>query len=328
MNIKHHFKVLKTDVRDWENLKMVIEPDTLNADCLQSLPVYLVNHIQSVTDYPDYDQYHGVHCTVRLPGGMELTELTLWQMAFDVTDNIVDLVIDYINRLCELARNSYSEYLFYQDNKDFAGSHALHVLLDRMFDIDSPFSEKETEKILQAFFHHLKHCDLEFEFTQDEYIEKVLEKWFLINKDDAMILLCFRLFNGQATDKCFEYLHRFLEFRQRKGGLKKLIDLIITSEDPYIRDECRYEPDSYLNLCASIYGLNTKQINEVMDYVSDKVDGKLNKMSDSYYCYILRIQQECEAFREFQPECDKFIDSGFHLYDRQKKIWLPRKDDY
>ncbi len=257
-----------------------------------------------------------------LAGQFDISEQIIWAMVSDTLPNAKELMIQYIQKLCQLAAQTEDRCLFHNDGNHFAGSFALFTFLDRYFE-QGECNTPAAAAVYQSFIQYLRHCDMDFEVYEDGYIEKVLNELAFFDGDKFIELFCLRLCTGVCYKKDFHYLFTFLDnFTIEPGYLKRVIDYLINSKSE-IEAYARTNEVTYLKLCAAIYGNNSKETAEVMDYVSRKMGDELVPVDNFDRVEVQRIKDECDMFRGFQPSDEYFIDSSFHLYDLKNKRWLP-----
>ena len=117
------------------------------------------------------------------------------------------------------------------------------------------------------------------------------------------------MFNGQssilALEKDYDYLYRLLCF---KGGLQKIIKIILN--DNYLKEdgELFYSEYIYLKLCACVYGSDEAKTIEVLDFIKQKVG------DDLFAC----SKYEIAELETIKSKADAFLGSRFPLYEKLK----------
>lgn len=321
--MKHRIEPKGESESGWSQLALILEVDQFSLQTINEVLEYLIRNVdelfQKVGDQEDEQEYEMFPIELVINESFRLSEKMIWALAVELLPNAGDLVIKYVSKVCDFAE-SKNNTIFMNDEVHFAGSHALRQYLDVFLDCDDSITEKAS-KIYNTFYRHLRNCDLEYEYYQDKYIEKILSKWDF-DKKSLIDLFCFRLFHGQDTDKDFRYLNKIIEPYNTSYRLKEIIDFIINNEkDSYVYKQCRYREDHYLKLCASVYGSNEIQTREVIAYVERCLNSTLKPMPKNIFPYIQRIRDECDAFRKFQKADERKLDTGFHIYDYQSKKW-------
>jgi len=192
--------------------------------------------------------------------------------------------------------------------------------------------------VYRPFIKFLRHCDMDHETWQDDYISRALTRFRHAESetelDQLFELLYFRLFNGQsiliAAEKDFRYLYRFLCY---KGGLRRVVDGILSDEElkeAYM--DCEEYP--YLKLCACVYGSDENKTREVINYVQGRVENELIPCVDYQLGELEDMREECDDFLAAQrpayekykgsPNCPEDLDSGFHRYVIAEDEWTRR----
>jgi hypothetical protein len=324
--MKHRFESGITKM-GFPQQAFIIEVDSLDLKTLKALPGYLIKHCDLIfaadQEAEDETMYPIV---VSIGSQLEISEQILWAMISDTLPNAKAFLVEYVQKLCQLAAQTEDGCLFYNDGNHFAGSFALFAFLDRYFELDECNSPAATA-VYQCFIQYLRYCDLDFEVYQDGYIEKVLSELVFFDDDKFIELLCLRLCSGVCCKKDFRYLFSFLDnFTSKPGYLKRAIDYLIDSENE-TEAYARTNEAIYLKLCAATYGNNNKETDEVMDYVRQKMGDEFICADDFHWVEVQRIRDECDAFRKSQPSSENFINSSFHLYDQKNKQWLSLDTD-
>ena len=320
--MKHRFDTGRSKT-DYIQQTFVIEINELTQITLEALSKYLISHVHLIFEkHQTIDEDVMWPVAIDINGQLTISEAQLWNLVCDCVPDAQNLVIEYIQKLCNLAKETEYGDLLYSDEYHFMGSFALIAFLDRYFE-QSESRTMAALPIYQCFIQFIRHCDLESETFQDEYIEKVLMKLVFVDNDKSIELLCLRLCNGQLAHKEFRYLYHFLGYSTDAAGrLKSVIDRL-SKNDSGIRNSRRNDGSIYLRLCAAIYGDNLEETEEVMDYVREKRGEEFEELQPFQLPEVQRIRSECEAFRVSQPQSDAFYNSSFHLYDLKNKKWLP-----
>jgi hypothetical protein len=323
--MKHRFGTGKSTAATQQQA-FIIETDELNESTLKALPEYLINHVHLLFEAEKSAKEDTMWpVMVDINGQLNISEEVLWTMVCDTLPNAKTLVLEYIQKLCRLAKDTEYGFLLCNDSRHFIGSYALLPFLTRYL-LEAESRTTPALPVYDCFIKFIRCCDLEFETFQDEYIEKVLRKLIFVDEIKSVELLCIRLCNGQLTDKDFRYLYHFLNpLGQRPSKLKLVIDYLTDSNNLETVDDVQDEESIYLRLCAAIYGHNLKETKEVIDYVRHKRGDKLRPCCTYELNEVQRIRSECDAFRALQPERDGYFNSSFHLYDQKNKQWLPLK---
>jgi hypothetical protein len=302
----------------------VIEIQTLDFETLKALPVYLIDHCHLIFEEENTTSEDTMWpVKVSIDGQLAISEKIMWEMVCETLPNAKDLIIDYIEKLCHLAKDKPHGELLLHDEYHYCGSFAIISFFDWFLEQDESATVTALP-VYNCFTRFIMCCDLDIETFQDEYIEKVLDKLSSINSTQFIELLAIRLSSGQLAGKDFRYLHHFLENPlSQPAHLKELIDYLTDSNNINIDEYYRTKSASYLRLCAAIYGSNDKQTDEILDYANQRLKGKLKPIIPFQLKEIQRIKTECDAFRAFQPVSEKIINSSFHSYDLKSKQWLP-----
>ena len=322
--LKHRFDIGKSKT-GWSQQTLVIEVSQLDFETLQALPVYLINQVEFIYQKnEEIDEECMWPVMIDINGQFTISEKLLWAMVCDTLPNAKELVIQYLQKLCDLAKQSeYDEFLLYSDEYHFMGAFAVIPFLDWYFKQDES-NTAAALPVYDSFIQYIRCCDMDTETFQDEYIEKVLNKLAFFNVIKLVELLCFRLCNGQLADKEFRYLYHFLALPpDEPGRLKLVIDCLSDENNTDVASFIRSSEDIYLRLCAAVYGDHHKETEEVMDYVKQSVGKQLKPIHPRLLPYIQKIRSECEASSAFSSDNSGFSNSSFHLYDQKNKKWLP-----
>jgi hypothetical protein len=309
--------------------------------------MYLTDNIHHLLDmaFKDGNEYKYHKFSVRLKiEDKIIPEKLMWSMVVRNLPNAEELVTAYIDKLCQLAASndtceSSEDYcrkdLPWSAQEYQIGAYALIEYLDWRYEIDS-FVSAALGKIFITFLKYLKHCDLDHETWQDDYIRRILSRFNYSNSeaeiDNLMTLLHFRLFNGQssilALEKDYDYLYRLLCF---KGGLQKIIKIILN--DNYLKEdgELFYSEYIYLKLCACVYGSDEAKTIEVLDFIKQKVGDDLFACSKYEIAELETIKSKADAFLGSRfplyeklkgcTNCPDDLDSGFHRYVIKEQTW-------
>jgi len=325
-----------------------LEVKRIDAAAIRAFPVYLTENIHELIEvallsHEDRDhEYFAVQ--VEIDDGYTIPEYLMWANVVQNLANAEELIAGYINKICELTTHkdtaeSVAKYgpteLSWSDPEHPIGSYALIEYMD-WASARKDFEQKPIGDIYQPFMKFLRHCDLDHETWQDEYIQKALTKFHhmdsAVELDNLFELLYFRLFNGQsiliAAEKDFRYLYRFLCY---KGGLRRIIDKIL-SDEVLQADSMDCDEYLYLKLCACVYGGDQETTSEVLGYVRRNIEEHLIPCVEQQLTELQDIRAECDeflaarrpAYEKYKgfPNCPEDLDSGFHRYVIAEDRWI------
>lgn len=333
--------------KDSNTAYLTLEVGQVDAHAIDEFSTYLTENIHHLMEIATHEHRGRSHeffaIRVEIDNAHTIPERVMWANVVQNLPNAVELITNYINKVCELTtRNDTAEFtttfgpseLSWADPEHPIGSHALIEYVDWASAMQD-FERQPVGGIYEAFMTFLRHCDLDHETWQDEYISRFLTKFHhtasAVELDKLFALLYFRLFNGQsiliAAEKDFRYLYRFLCY---KGGLKRIVDSIL-SDDVLQKDYADCEEFLYLKLCACVYGSDEEKTGEILNYVQRSVNERLIPCVEHQRAELRTIRAECDEFLAMQlpayeqykayPNCPQDLDSGFHRYSIANDTW-------
>ena len=306
---------------------LLISTDNPEIDTLTDIANYLIDNVFLI--YHKNNEIDGdVMWPIKVALGKNLTlnESTFWNHLYQSVKGAYQYLLRYINALYELSKETKFNMLLMSNEYQYHGGLALNQYwLWNIEGTDS--STNETIEVLKYFNLWLSKNDLEFEVSQDDLINLIMQRFGNLSSNETATLLALRLNDGQITDKDFEYLKKVLISKYSKGLLKQVINQLVNSElhlnGPALIESTIYE------LCAIVYGSNKRCTEHVINYARTQADNWCS-VDDFEMKKINYLRQVGDIYWQQVTSQDRYIDTSFHLFDTHTKKWIDyseREDD-
>lgn len=321
MSIHHDFVAREASETGWSVVSMTVFVDTLDRETVMAVPQYLIEHVPQLVEKAKGEPYTFFPIEIDIRGSLRFSERLLWEMVIEASYEAADLIVAYVDRLCDCVRQNGMEVLFYSADDYCAGSHAIFAYLDHLGEAQER-QEVFATKIYECFIRYLQCVDLDHEVHQDEYITRALRELEVQSDGLYLALLHLRLFNGQYSilSKGYDFFSQFIGTER----FRAVLDFVLERNDAeYLLKNQAHDMDHYLRLIASVYGTNRQCTEDIASYIQGKVKADIviptDIMATSH-----ELQLVCDAHRAAAKPKRGFLDSGFHRYDTNAKVWLPR----
>jgi hypothetical protein len=292
---------------------LVIATSKLYGATFSSLPAFLLEILPVRFDLDGSDTHLGARPIQFDMGGLRLSERAIWCLLVQLP-GAADHVSAYISNL--LARPRDRDILDFCTSLDVVGQDPLYAYLDhcvRPYNLTLQGELSDHLQVIESFIAFLRHCDLDHETFQDEYIQMVLSFLYWHDRSPRIHrglrdLLHLRLTTGQYTQPMPEY-SRYLS---SKGLLREIVDMLIATESG---KSLRVD---VLTLCAVVYGSDTSCRDAVLAYCRNRTE--LDEAKDlSYFAAELAFlaEQRDAWLKRYAVE----LDTGFHVRHKGSGEW-------
>ncbi|WP_346839624.1 hypothetical protein [Microbulbifer sp. SAOS-129_SWC] len=318
--ITHKILSLGKDRHGFRWCAMEIMAESFSRSVIEGVVEYLIENVHKFWGKASLEQDAIYPIFLVLPDGLKISEKLLWQHLAESSERAPELVVAYVERLDRLLSGGGRES-FYNDERHFVGAHAVFSVLDYLYSCDK-FFERDNISVFDAFYRYLNLCDMDHEVHEDGYIIKVLSALGGFDENRYFQLLNFRLTTGQhhLSARTFADLNGFVG---RRGKLKKLVDYHLKYSR---KNGGSWDLEDYVYLLSAVYGGDDQRVADVLEYVGmGALDFRSGiRSNEGRWRYINRMREDCEQYRTFCSPHKGFIDSGFHKFDQEKKVWLEK----
>jgi len=312
--ITHEYVDGGTSKTGWPICSMKMSTPILDKAAIEELSRHLIRQAGELVEKAVTDPDRLLQVEVEVGGLYTLSERILWRLVIETCSEAEDLVVAYIDALCDNVMRWPEERLFYNSEEYCAGSYALFAYLDYLFDSDKGARDRATN-IYKAFLRYLRFCDLDHEVHQDDYICKVLDELSYRSGELYLELLHLRLYNGQYAigRRDYEFFNRYVGAER----FRVVLDYVVSKNDAeYRRVGSKHMMEDYLPIIASVYGSDRERTEEIVRYIVKRVQAPV-VIPEDIMEPSRRMQLVCDAYRATARSTKGYLDSGFHKYDQQ-----------
>ncbi len=287
----------------------------LDSEKIEKLPAYLIESIALRFNLDGLDTHLQARpLQFELEHGQRISERALWHLLIEQPDG-VRFAAEYVDAAISLG--STDGALGFYSFLDVVGQDPIYAYLGRYFfeaESEPPMDVEGALAMADCFLRFLRHCDMDHETYQDDYIKLALS--FLQRHDvDRMIdLLIFRLTTGQHSEPSRDHTDLLLI----NGVFRRVIDDLLSTDF--------YFYDDLVLLCHCVYGHAEKPTREVLSYCQQRKsinEQPLNKHTQRRAAWIGEFTEL--RLRDFGNRTHG-INTGFHTYKPATNDWS-RIDD-
>jgi hypothetical protein len=289
---------------------LVIQVDTLSAQCIHDVADFLLANIELRYDLGDLKTHLGARpIVIEIGGSLRVSERTFWSILVDSCPDAAQRVIRYVD--AQIARTHPADELHFTSYLTVVGEDALYAYLDvhlARYDSRRGTDYAELMTVLDCFRRFVARCDLDHEVFQNDYIRMALDLLSYKDRTRFLDLLLFRFTHGQCClgDTDFEFLQKHLT---QKGILRDAVDGILTHR----RGEELWAHTDVLTVCAVVYGSNFELTADVLGYCRQQMDLGEDWPKIHLTPELTLLRSLRDAYWIQRP---RDLDTGFHRFSK------------
>ncbi len=310
-----HYYVFEEDSDPDQPEPLVVEIGNLDAEKLRELPKYLVDTIDLRYNVKGLDTHLEARpIQFELSGGSKISERGIWALILDQPGG-VSSVSRYVDAAIE--HRPHGEVLGFYSFLDVVGQDPIYALISRIhpeYLIEEPKSLDEFIQASDCFLRFLRHCDMDHETYQNEYIDIVLGFYMKYDMERMVNLLAFRLTSGQYTDLRKDKVRFLLKNGAFKAVVDKLLDMGCWKNG--------WNYGDLFVLCSAVYGRSLELIEEVVQYCSDRENIGERQLDRYAQLDAERLAAYSDFLIREKVKYGEGVNTGFHRIKDGDETWV------